>query len=217
MRYRPTGQGGHPVGGPGPARGHGRLARRDQEGLPGRRVQHGSRPGLGHGHRRLSPPARGALSRGGPDDDVGDPPGSGGSSSLGGGGDQPPEPPDDGEPPDDDDEPALLSTYSSRLDWLDSAAGGFTGEGPGPVQARRVTGAAARALASRLNLVALTAAEAEGLGQELLARLEGKKTASSAARAAAMASYVERARAVRAAAQTLANQAESLATRMEGN
>lgn len=232
MRYRPTGQGGHPVGGPGPARGHGRLARRDQEGLPGRRVQHGSRPGLGHGHRRLSPPARGALFRGGPDDDVGDPPGSGGSSSLGGGGDQPgggpypplppgglppPEPPDDGEPPADDDEPALLATYSSRLDWLDSAAGGFTGEGPGPAQARRVTGAAAWALASRLNLVALTAAEAEGLGQELLARLEGKKTASSAARAAAMASYVERARAVRAAAQTLANQAESLATRMEGN
>jgi len=217
VRYRPTGQGGHPVGGPGPARGHGRLARRDQEGLPGRRVQHGSRPGLGHGHRRLSPPARGALFRGGPDDDVGDPPGSGGSSSLGGGGDQPPEPPDDGEPPADDDEPALLSTYSSRLDWLDSAAGGFTGEGPGPAQARRVTGAEARALASRLNLVALTAAEAEGLGQELLARLEGKKTASSAARAAAMASYLERARAVRAAAQTLANQAESLATRMEGN
>ena len=167
-----------------------------------------------------------------PNDDVGDPPGSGGSSSLGGGGDQPgggpypplppgglppPEPPDDGEPPADDDEPALLATYSSRLDWLDSAAGGFTGEGPGPAQARRVTGAAAWALASRLNLVALTAAEAEGLGQELLARLEGKKTASSAARAAAMASYLEGARAVRAAAQTLANQAESLATRMEGN
>jgi len=143
-----------------------------------------------------------------PDDDVGDPPGSGRSS---------PEPPDDGEPPADDDEPALLATYSSRLDWLDSAAGGFTGEGPGPAQARRVTGAAARALASQLNLVALTAAEAEGLGQELLARLEGKKTASSAARAAAMASYLEGARAVRAAAQTLANQAESLATRMEGN
>ncbi len=114
---------------------------------------------------------------------------------------------------------ALLPTYANRLDWLGSMAEAIVGSsspGPGLTLARRTIRAAARALASRLQLVGSTAGEAERLGEELLARLKARTEAARAARATALAAYVGHARAVGVMAGTLLGRAEDLARRMEG-
>jgi hypothetical protein len=96
-------------------------------------------------------------------------------------------------------------------------AGSGPGPGSGPIQARRAIGAAARVLVSRLQLVATTAAEAERLGEELLARLKTRTAETYAAKAAALTAYIARARTLGARAQTLVGRARGLASRMEGN
>ena len=152
-----------------------------------------------------------------------------------------PEPPEDDEPPEEEDQeseeqassaqgtggPATGSSKGSpsacanRLDGLEAMAKTIEGSGPGPgsgsIQARRATGAAARVLASRLQLVATTATEAESLGEELLARLKARTAETYAAKAAALTAYIAHARTVGAGAQTLVGRAVALASRMEGN
>ena len=113
------------------------------------------------------------------------------------------------------------SACANRLDGLEAMAKTIEGSGPGPgsgsIQARRATGAAARVLASRLQLVATTATEAESLGEELLARLKARTAETYAAKAAALTAYIAHARTVGAGAQTLVGRAVALASRMEGN
>ncbi len=173
----------------------------------------------------------------GEDDAVGDPPDSGGGSSFGGGG-QPgggpypspppgglpaPEPPPDDPPPDDDSTgasassdpgPGVLSGYAKCLARVRSAAESLGIPTPGGKMPRAI-GAASEALAARLDLVLLNANEAERLGEELLGRLR-PGAGTTQARAAALSSFIERARLVRAAALDLHREAKGLAVQMEG-